>query len=681
MQKYQNAITTTNGNVVPNAVITVTVYGTNLPATLYTGNGTGVLPSNVITTDSQGEFFFYAANGRYSYSVSATNFVSEAYTDFLLFDPADYTPPVGGGYWVTPEDYGAVGDGVTDDGPAFCAAYTAAYLLGQYSYTPTTILCKAGARYRIKTSIIVKNNVALDGNSSFFLGPITGYEPIRPWNNPPVPASSDANGQTAGGCFTDAESWWLVSPPPSPGLITAGLFFKNIETDSFRYVFACRQTWTQCTFENCFFGNCNVGIFAYQSYILNRHTNVGSAGGSAGTTYIINATCFAADNPCANSDTYSSDGLWFTQSNGRFCDGNKIDATFDAWFKAAVLRPTTTSYVYPGGAVTWAFSGDSDLHNCTGMAIYAPSRTNRNQFGWLIDSYYIFGSDRGLGIISGISNSSIKNIGGELLFSTGPYPMLTIPLWGATDLVGLFENIDAFNVTGTSTAAIRIWYPGGATYSAFPNGSYIARGIIGKIIGTDAFVEYQPYQSDQTNGFHLGPATVDDPTRITTAAVAFHAANYTYYYRVRGGSRRINRINFQVGTSSGNIAIAVYRGNTETTATTGYPSGYSNANYVPTQRVFTTGSIACPVAGYVTLNIGDYLASLFVTIGEGDWIAIACSNTSATFAAFQATEVAGINENFYAGRSGYELVFPPPQVPTMTAGLKRGIYVSTNLIA
>jgi hypothetical protein len=88
MQKYQNAITNTNGDVVPNAIVTVTVYGTGLPASLYTGNGTGLLPSNVVATDSQGEFSFYAANGRYSYSVAATNYTAEVYTDFLLFDPA-----------------------------------------------------------------------------------------------------------------------------------------------------------------------------------------------------------------------------------------------------------------------------------------------------------------------------------------------------------------------------------------------------------------------------------------------------------------------------------------------------------------------------------------------------------------------------------------------------------------
>lgn len=88
MQKFQTAITGPTGNVIPNAVITIITLGGS-PATIYAGNGVSPYPSNQVTTNSQGEFSFYAANGRYSYTVAATNFVTEAYTDFLLFDPAD----------------------------------------------------------------------------------------------------------------------------------------------------------------------------------------------------------------------------------------------------------------------------------------------------------------------------------------------------------------------------------------------------------------------------------------------------------------------------------------------------------------------------------------------------------------------------------------------------------------
>jgi hypothetical protein len=104
MQKFQTAITGPTGNVIPNAVITIITLGGS-PATIYAGNGVSPYPSNQVTTNSQGEFSFYAANGRYSYTVAATNFVTEVYTDFLLNDPANPDPDPGdGGFWpdVTP---------------------------------------------------------------------------------------------------------------------------------------------------------------------------------------------------------------------------------------------------------------------------------------------------------------------------------------------------------------------------------------------------------------------------------------------------------------------------------------------------------------------------------------------------------------------------------------------------
>ena len=76
MQQYQNVLQDKFGNVIVGASVAVYVYGTTTPATIYSGNGTGVLPSNTVTTNSLGEFAFYAANGRYSLSITATNFVA-----------------------------------------------------------------------------------------------------------------------------------------------------------------------------------------------------------------------------------------------------------------------------------------------------------------------------------------------------------------------------------------------------------------------------------------------------------------------------------------------------------------------------------------------------------------------------------------------------------------------------
>lgn len=87
MQKYQNAIQDIKGNAVAGATVAVYLYGTLTPATIYSDNGSTVIPSSSVTTDSTGEFYFYAANGRYTLSITASQFVSEQVTDVYLYDP------------------------------------------------------------------------------------------------------------------------------------------------------------------------------------------------------------------------------------------------------------------------------------------------------------------------------------------------------------------------------------------------------------------------------------------------------------------------------------------------------------------------------------------------------------------------------------------------------------------
>jgi hypothetical protein len=97
VQKYQNAIQDVKGNAVAGATVAVYIYGTTTPATIYSDNGVTPIVGNSVTTDSSGEFFFYAANGRYSLTVTAINFTTDAYRDISLFDSADYTAPIGAG--------------------------------------------------------------------------------------------------------------------------------------------------------------------------------------------------------------------------------------------------------------------------------------------------------------------------------------------------------------------------------------------------------------------------------------------------------------------------------------------------------------------------------------------------------------------------------------------------------
>lgn len=81
MQKYQNNVTGRNGDVVIGGAVLVKLAGTATPATIYSDDG--VTPAdNPLTTDANGYFEFYAADGLYDIAVNGQN----AYTAELIVD-------------------------------------------------------------------------------------------------------------------------------------------------------------------------------------------------------------------------------------------------------------------------------------------------------------------------------------------------------------------------------------------------------------------------------------------------------------------------------------------------------------------------------------------------------------------------------------------------------------------
>jgi hypothetical protein len=87
MQKYSDNITNRSGQVIVGASVTVSRVDGGA-VTLYSDNGVTVR-ANPLTTDANGYFEFYAADGRYNLTINGNGIRQYAITDILLEDPAD----------------------------------------------------------------------------------------------------------------------------------------------------------------------------------------------------------------------------------------------------------------------------------------------------------------------------------------------------------------------------------------------------------------------------------------------------------------------------------------------------------------------------------------------------------------------------------------------------------------
>lgn len=121
----------------------------------------------------------------------------------------------------------------------------------------------------------------------------------------------------------------------------------------------------------------------------------------------------------------------------------------------------------------------------------------------------------------------------------------------------------------------------------------------------------------------------------------------TYWARItRGSAQAVTRIGVQVGVSSGNISVAVYRN-------TGV-----GRNAVPGLRAATSGTVTCPASGYA-----EILVTPSVSVSEGDWLALSVDNSTATFLADPAA-APGLLDSLAVNGAGHPA---PSTVPALSS--------------
>jgi lysophospholipase L1-like esterase len=89
MQKYFDTILSPTGRPIAGATVSVYTYGTTTLASVYSDSAGTTPASNPIGTDVNGSFSFYAADGRYTLSITASGYSTQTITDILLDDPAN----------------------------------------------------------------------------------------------------------------------------------------------------------------------------------------------------------------------------------------------------------------------------------------------------------------------------------------------------------------------------------------------------------------------------------------------------------------------------------------------------------------------------------------------------------------------------------------------------------------
>ncbi len=134
------------------------------------------------------------------------------------------------------------------------------------------------------------------------------------------------------------------------------------------------------------------------------------------------------------------------------------------------------------------------------------------------------------------------------------------------------------------------------------------------------------------------------------------ANNRAYIMRAFGLHRQARKLGIHIGTSSGNLCLAVYENN-----------GLAGRAARPLARKATTGSVASPGTGWREFNLDTP-----VDVVTGDWLYLGTDNTTITFARGSATVL-----DFLPFTWAVSSAFPAPNPLTGGFTPSTGFYVIT----
>jgi hypothetical protein len=149
MQQFFDVVQNRAGQALPGITVQV-LTSTGAVASLYSDNGF-TPKTNPLTTNSDGEYSFYAANGTYTLNLSGPGYVSETREGVVVFDPADANI-------VSVQSFGARGDG-SNETVKLQAALDAA--------EGSVLLLEGGKTYGY-TALTIKPNTTIVSNGATF---------------------------------------------------------------------------------------------------------------------------------------------------------------------------------------------------------------------------------------------------------------------------------------------------------------------------------------------------------------------------------------------------------------------------------------------------------------------------------------------------------------------------------